>query len=177
MTLDNTQFIGLTPQEIELWHMFAPTAKELGLELVNITVTSATTPVLEILVDKENATIGNAVNLDECAHLSRRLGRLLDVEETFPIAFNLEVSSPGIERSYATKQAIKNAVGYTVKAKLIVPIGDDTRTIKGELTHVTDTHLTIGEDDVELTNIKTLKRKLTEAELQDIMKPIKGKTK
>lgn len=177
MTLDNTDFIGLTPQEIDLWHMFAPTAKELGLELVDINVSSATTPVLEIWVDKENATIGNAINLDECAHLSRRLGRLLDVEETFAMAFNLEVSSPGIERPYATKQALQNAVGKSVKVKLAVPIGDDTRKLKGELKAITETEITIGEDTTELTNIRTIKRTLTEAELQDIMKPIKGGAK
>jgi ribosome maturation factor RimP len=49
---------------------------------------------LRVYLDKENG-----VGIDECSNVSRGLNLMLDVEDVIPGgAYNLEVSSPGLER-------------------------------------------------------------------------------
>ena len=172
---ETNTFIGLTAQEQALWDLFTPTVEELGLVLVNITVRQSTTPVLEVLADVPNASRGHGITLDQCATLSRRLGRLLDVEDAFPAAFNLEVSSPGVERPFATVAALQEAVGQTVKAKLGVPIEGQGK-IKGVLKRADETMIEIDAKDenfeIALGNIREIKRILSETEYQDLMKGV-----
>lgn len=49
---------------------------------------------IRVTLDRE----GGAVTLADCESVSRHLSVLLDVEDVVPHAFDLEVSSPGVER-------------------------------------------------------------------------------
>jgi ribosome maturation factor RimP len=56
--------------------------------------------VLRILIDRPGpaAAAEDSVSVDDCAHLSRELSAILDVEDVVPTAYTLEVSSPGLDR-------------------------------------------------------------------------------
>jgi len=56
--------------------------------------------VLRILIDRPGpaATAGESVGVDDCAHVSRDVSAILDVEDLVPTAYILEVSSPGLDR-------------------------------------------------------------------------------
>ncbi|PID75938.1 MAG: ribosome maturation factor RimP [Deltaproteobacteria bacterium] len=49
--------------------------------------------VLRVYIDAEEG-----VSLEHCSEVSRELGQYLDVEDIIEHAYNLEVSSPGLER-------------------------------------------------------------------------------
>jgi ribosome maturation factor RimP len=78
-------------------------------------------------------TSKNGVNLDQCAHVSRMISPLLDIEEPMNGKYTLEVSSPGIERKLKNLHQFKCSVGSNVKVKEY-----STQTFKGELLCVTD---------------------------------------
>ena len=58
------------------------------------------------------------VTIDECAKLSRHIGLALDVEDTMPEAYTLEVSSPGLERPFFSPEQIAAYTGKPVELTL-----------------------------------------------------------
>src|SRR5262249_60242388 len=56
--------------------------------------------MLRVLIDRPGpaASADESVSVDDCAHVSRDLSAILDVEDVVPTAYTLEVSSPGLDR-------------------------------------------------------------------------------
>jgi ribosome maturation factor RimP len=56
--------------------------------------------VLRVQIDRpgSGATAEESVSVADCAHVSRDLSAVLDVEDVVPTAYTLEVSSPGLDR-------------------------------------------------------------------------------
>jgi ribosome maturation factor RimP len=57
----------------------------------------------------------------DCERMSRELSAVLDVADPIPQAYNLEVSSPGIDRPLRTAKHFARFVGAEVKIQLAVP--------------------------------------------------------
>ena len=92
----------------------------------------------------------DGVNLDKCAHVSRMISPLLDINEPMHGKYNLEVSSPGIERKLKTLNHFKCSIGSDVKIKEY-----STDAFKGKLLEVSDDGI-ITIDDID-NGIQTLK--------------------
>jgi ribosome maturation factor RimP len=79
--------------------------------------------VLRVFVEKAGAaeqglsTREAAVNLELCANVSRDLSPALDVVDLIPHAYQLEVSSPGIERPLRTERDFARFAGHKVRIK------------------------------------------------------------
>jgi ribosome maturation factor RimP len=60
----------------------------------------ATGMLLRVLIDRPgpSATAEESVSVEDCARMSRDLSAVLDVEDVVPMAYILEVSSPGLDR-------------------------------------------------------------------------------
>lgn len=72
--------------------------------------------VLRIMVDRPGGNVpGQGVTVEQCADLSLELGQLFDAQETIPYAYDLEVSSPGVERPLEQARHFEWAVGEQVK--------------------------------------------------------------
>ncbi|HEX7675956.1 MAG TPA: ribosome maturation factor RimP [Bdellovibrio sp.] len=70
---------------------------------------------LRLFIDKEEE---GAISLDDCSNVSKALNLLLDVEDIIPGgAYNLEVSTPGLERHLIKPWHFKKAVGKKVYLK------------------------------------------------------------
>lgn len=84
------------------------------------------------------------VSVEACAMVSRHLSVLLDVEDPVPGSFNLEVSSPGLERPFFTFEQAAGAVGETVEVQLREPL-DGRKNFKGRLeaAREDELHLTV----------------------------------
>jgi len=64
----------------------------------------------------------DGIGLDQCTKVSRELSFFLDVEDLIPHAFNLEVSSPGLERPLRNMADFKRFAGKKARIKLRYPI-------------------------------------------------------
>lgn len=73
--------------------------------------------VLRVTVDRDGG-----VDLDTIAEVSERLSRRLDLEDFGPKGYQLEVSSPGLERPLRTPRHYERSVGERVKVKTAVPV-------------------------------------------------------
>jgi len=106
-----------------------PILMEEGLELVDIEFRREKAGwVLRIYIDRR---IGG-VTLGDCVRVSRELGELLDVEDFIPYSYNLEVSSPGINRPLRKKEDFERFRGEWVKLKLMEPI-KGRRNVRGRI--------------------------------------------
>lgn len=81
----------------------------------------STQKIVRIFVDKDGG-----VNLDDCAKVSSGVNFLLDVEDPIENKYNLEVSSPGLERHLTQKWHYENQLDK----KIVVVIKARTETAK-----------------------------------------------
>ena len=105
-----------------------------GLELLEVEfVREREGWVLRLFIDKP----GGRVGLDECTQVSRAVDTVLDVEDIVPHEYNLEVSSPGVNRPLKKPVHFERVKGQTVKVKTFGPIGEPPRkNFTGTLTEV-----------------------------------------
>jgi len=66
------------------------------------------------------------VDLHDCEALSRELSAVLDVEDPIPQAYQLEISSPGIERPLRTAAHFAHFTGSEAKIQLAIPLATET---------------------------------------------------
>ncbi len=94
----------------------------------------------------------NGVTLDDCAKISRQIGSVLDVEDPISGRYNLEVSSPGVDRPLFTVQHYEKAIGHKVKLRLRRAL-DDRRNYLGVITTVADGKATLQLEDDKLLSV------------------------
>ncbi|MBW2467410.1 MAG: ribosome maturation factor RimP [Deltaproteobacteria bacterium] len=98
-----------------------PVLDDLGLDLVEIQYRREQHGwVLRLIIDKIDG-----VSLDECTAVSREISQLLDIEDFIDQAYNLEVSSPGLDRPLKYMTDFERFVGRLAKIKTIEPIGSE----------------------------------------------------
>ncbi len=98
-----------------------PVVSQMLLELVEIEFKrTGREAVLRLFVDKEGG-----VTLDDCADFSRELSLLLDVEDFMPCEYNLEVSSPGLDRPLKNEADYKRFSGRLIKVRTYELYPDD----------------------------------------------------
>lgn len=94
----------------EVRQLSLPLAEELGYELVDVELSQqGRTRVLRVLLDKPGG-----ITVGECGRFSRRLGDCLEMNQTVPGSYFLEVSSPGIDRPIRTLEAVERFAGQRV---------------------------------------------------------------
>ncbi len=104
-----------------------------GMELVLVEM--ATGPqgrILRLVIDKPGG-----VTLDDCVHVSRTVSDILDVHDPIPESYNLEVTSPGINRPLVGLSDYERFAGERVVLKTRQPFQSRKR-FKGILRRVED---------------------------------------
>jgi len=123
-----------------------------GAKLYDIeTVTERGKTIYRVTIQHEDG-----VDLDLCADISNLISPLLDVNPPVRGDYNLEVSSPGIERKLKKLSHFKNSIGENVK----VVLHDGTQ-IEGKLKKVEDNKIFIKtknkEEIIDFDNIASAK--------------------
>src|SRR4051794_18483063 len=96
-------------------------AESYGLEIFDVQFRrEAAGMVLRVQLDRPGpaATAEDSVSVEDCANVSRDLSAVLDVEDVVPIAYTLEVSSPGLDRPLRRLDDYRRFVGR--RAKVVV---------------------------------------------------------
>ncbi len=120
---------------------------DLGLEVVRIMIMGDRNKVLQIMLDRKDET---AITIDDCSKASREISAILDVEDPLEGAYDLEVSSPGIDRPLTRLKDFARFAGHKAKIELKTKI-DDRRRFSGDLKGIDGDKICI---DVEGESLK-----------------------
>lgn len=110
-----------------------PVCEELGMSLYDVEYKKEGPDYfLRIFIAKEGG-----VGIDDCEAVSRKMSDLLDAADPIAEAYNLEVSSPGIERVLRKEAHFLGAIGEEVELKLFAPM-DGKKVLSGTLSDFRD---------------------------------------
>ncbi len=123
-----------------------PVLESMGYELVRLQVMGGGRPVLQIMAEHKD---GSAMTVDDCADISRSLSVILDVENPIEDRYNLEVSSPGIDRPLVKLADFERFAGQTALLTMIEAL-DGRKKFEGELCGVIDGHIMLKIDGADL---------------------------
>ena len=102
----------------DLTELFQPVVESMGYELVGVEWHGADHHgLLRVYIDQEQG-----ITVDDCADVSRQISALLDVEDPISQAYDLEVSSPGINRPLFKASDFQRFAGSKAKIKLAVAL-------------------------------------------------------
>ena len=128
-----------------LYDLIEPSVRVLGYELVGVEFLRAgERSTLRVYIDTSDG-----ITVDDCASVSRQVSALLDVEDPLPGHYNLEVSSPGLDRPLFRPEHFSQFAGQQVKVRTQVPL-DGHRTFRGELIEYRDGHVVLDDGQSEL---------------------------
>ena len=109
--------------------MIEPSITALGYDLVRVELLGTRQPTLQIMAERQDR---GGMTVDDCAVLSRTISALLDVEDPLPGAYNLEVSSPGIDRPLTRPEDYDRFAGFDARIDVYPPI-EGRKRFKGRL--------------------------------------------
>ncbi len=128
------KYCGITKVlEQHLREIIEPLVIHAGMELVQVEyLRTQSGMTLRITIDKDGG-----VSVDDCAHISRLVSDVLDVKDPIPGAYNLEVSSPGINRPLVREEDFRRFAGEKVYIKTRT-MRDGRRRYRGILRGIED---------------------------------------
>ncbi|HIO96891.1 MAG TPA: ribosome maturation factor RimP [Leucothrix sp.] len=104
--------------------------------------------LLRIFIETTAENKDAGISVDNCASVSRQIGAVLDVENIIPVAYILEVSSPGMDRVLFKAEQYQEYIGSSLKIRTRTRI-DDRRNFKGSLVSAGESVVTIKVDNQE----------------------------
>ncbi len=132
----------------DLTALFEPVIETMGYELVGVEFQGAGGHgTLRVYIDRDSG-----VSLDDCAAISHQISGILDVEEPIKQAYDLEISSPGIDRPLFKLSDFERFSGKPAKIRLAVGL-QGRKNFKGELRGVAEANLVMIEVDGEIFDL------------------------
>ncbi|MBV2359650.1 ribosome maturation factor RimP [Thalassococcus sp. CAU 1522] len=137
-----TDLIAKTAMDKRLAEILTPVIEGMGYELVRIRLMGGATPTLQIMAERPEG----GIEVDECAEISTMVSATLDVEDPITDAYNLEVSSPGIDRPLTRLKDFDTFEGYEARIETSQMI-DGRKRFKGVLAGVEGDEVLINIDE------------------------------
>jgi len=114
-------------------------ARDLGLQVVLVQYRRESNGwILRVLVDRPEGT----VSVEDCSSLSRELSDVLDIEDPIDVPYNLEVSSPGLDRPLVSREDFERFAGRQATIKMRSPV-HGRRNFKGTLAGIEQDTFTV----------------------------------
>jgi len=125
--------------------MLQPLVEDLGYEFIGLEYNpNPKHSVLRIYIDQEDG-----VGIKDCETVSRETAALLDVKDPIKSHYNLEVSSPGLDRPLFTLAHFNEFKGQEVKINLYVP-QEGRRKFQGPILDVSESGVNVDQDGTEV---------------------------
>jgi ribosome maturation factor RimP len=134
--------------EARLNDLIAPIVDAAGFELVRVRVTGSNTKTLQVMAERPDKTM----TAEDCAKLSRALSPALEDADPIEGNYNLEVSSPGIDRPLVREKDFEDWQGWQAKLELNRLV-EGRKRFKGVLAGMDDGKVALdieGEDETAL---------------------------
>ena len=93
----------------------------IGYSVVRVQINGMVRKTLQVMIERLDE---QAINVEDCAAVSRILSVHLNVEDPISGQYVLEISSPGLERPLVQPKDYKRFLGMEIMVKTILPVGN-----------------------------------------------------
>ncbi len=125
----------------EIARLLEPAIERLGYELIDLEAKlGGKGGLVRLYIDKPEG-----IDLEDCEKVSLAVSALLDVEDPIPGNYNLEVSSPGLDRKLTKIEHFQRFAGETVKVQTRFPI-EGRRRFRGTLVSADEENIVVEVD-------------------------------
>ena len=97
----------------------APAIEAMGYDIVRVVLSGRRRPRLQIMAERKD---GAGILVDDCVAVSRAVEAILDVEDPIAGPYELEVSSPGIDRPLTRLADFERFAGHEVRLETSLPL-------------------------------------------------------
>lgn len=109
----------LTDNTGKIAPLIAPLLDDMGYDLVRVQLQNTKRPVLQIMIERQD---GDNISIDDCSEASHAISAALDVEDPIQGAWNLELSSAGIDRPLTRPSDFNDWKGFEAKIETNIPV-------------------------------------------------------
>jgi ribosome maturation factor RimP len=102
----------------QLEPILAPVVEAAGFKLVRLRLIGGKKKTLQVMAEREDGSM----NVEDCATLSRALSAFLNRDDPIEGEYELEVSSPGIDRPLTRLADFARWSGHEAKIELAAPL-------------------------------------------------------
>jgi len=137
-----------SPQDARILALVEPVAAELGLSVIRVRIMSGKRARLQIMAEREDGTMP----VEDCVRLSRGLYEVFEENDPVSGEYDLEISSPGIDRPLTELGHFDRWKGYEAKIELD-RLAEGRKRFRGILVGVEDEQILLdmsGEDETTL---------------------------
>jgi ribosome maturation factor RimP len=137
---------GKTPEDLRLIELLDPVAEAVGYEIVRLRLMGGGVRRLQIMAE----TPDGHMDIDDCTRLARAISEVLDAADPITGEYNLEVSTPGIDRPLTRPKDFARYVGFDVRLELDRPVDGGRKRFRGSISGVEGDNVLIdleGEDE------------------------------
>ena len=127
----------------QLIKMLEATVERLGFELADLELQEGAQGFVRLYIDSEAG-----IKLEDCEAVSRQVSALLDVEDPISGDYNLEVSSPGVNRRLVKAEHFERFAGENVRVKL-KRLFEGRRNFKAKLVGYVEPNVVLQEGEAE----------------------------
>jgi ribosome maturation factor RimP len=128
--MDTTRISRETGPALRVAALIEPVLESMGFRLVRVKLSGTT---LQIMGERPDGTF----SIDDCEKFSRAISPMLDVADIVSTKYQLEISSPGIDRPLVRQEDFERWAGHEVRIEMANPVAGRKR-FKGNLEGMTD---------------------------------------
>jgi ribosome maturation factor RimP len=118
--------IGINQANDHLIELISPWVQQVGYQIIHLEVQTHRQKTLRIFIDHLNPKPGQAIGIEDCVKVTKALEGPLDqnpeVESAFQGNYELEISSPGVDRPLRTADDFKKFAGNQVRIHVFRPL-------------------------------------------------------
>ena len=157
-----------------------PVLGDLGLRLVRVKISAQEGSTVQIMAERPDGTM----TVDDCERVSVALSPVLDLEDPLPVAYRLEVSSPGIDRPLVRVSDFSRALSHEARVEMNGLAAGRRRfkgwieAVDGDMLHFARSDARADEDRVvhlPLRDIAEARLVLTEALIRESLRAAKAR--
>ncbi|MCG6856691.1 MAG: ribosome maturation factor RimP [Salaquimonas sp.] len=140
--LNEQRIIAESGQEARVAQIVEPVLADLGFRLVRIRLSGMNGLTLQIMAERADGSM----SIEDCEAASRAISPVLDIEDPIAAPYNLEVSSPGIDRPLVRHSDFVSWSGHKAKIETRALV-DGRKRFKGRIGAVDAKNVTLDRVD------------------------------
>jgi len=142
--MQDGRIISETGTEARVAAIVAPVIDAIGYRLVRVKLLNQDGITLQIMAERPDGTM----TVDDCEQVSLAVSPALDVDDPIDSAYQLEISSPGIDRPLVRREDFVNAIGQIARIETAVSVAGRKR-FRGTIVSVEEDGIRFERDKVD----------------------------